>query len=84
MLRVYRGGLTKDAEYLRGLEAMWYLQNEGDLNPLLVGKIAVEHIPIINELQYRDVFKPVPVLPRQSNDSNYHVTVVARYEILYS
>ncbi len=65
-MRVYRGGgLTKDAIYLRGLEAILrYVKKGGDLQPLMVGKMAVEHIPIIKELQYRKVLKPVPVLPR--------------------
>ena len=65
-MRVYRGGgLTKDAVYLRGLEAILrYVQKGGDLNPLLVGKMAIEHIPIIKELQYRNVLKPAPIVPR--------------------
>jgi uncharacterized protein (TIGR02421 family) len=69
-MRVYRGGgLTKDAVYLRGLVALLkYVQHGGDLNPLLVGKMAVEHIPIIKELQYRNVLKPVPVVPRYLQD----------------
>jgi uncharacterized protein (TIGR02421 family) len=65
-MRVYRGGgLTKDAVYLRGLVAILrYVQNGGDLHPLLVGKMAVDHIPIIKELQYRNVLKPLPIVPR--------------------
>ena len=70
-MRVYRGGgLTKDAVYLRGLAAILrYVQKGGDLNPLLVGKMAVEHIPIIKELQYRNVLKPVPIVPRYLQDA---------------
>ena len=69
-MRVYRGGgLTKDAVYLRGLVAIQqYVQKGGDLNPLLVGKMAVEHIPIIKELQYRNVLKQAPILPRFLHD----------------
>ena len=69
-MRVYRGGgLTKDAVYLRGLRAILrYVQKGGDLNPLLVGKMAIEHIPIIKELQYRKVLKPVPIVPRYLQD----------------
>ena len=69
-MRVYRGGgLTKDAVYLRGLQAILrYVQKGGDLNPLLVGKMAVEHIPIIKELQYREVLKPAPIVPRYMQD----------------
>lgn len=69
-MRVYRGGgLTKDAVYLRGLTAILrYVQKGGDLKPLLVGKMAVEHIPIIKELQYRKVLKPVLLVPRFLQD----------------
>ncbi|NNE00484.1 MAG: flavohemoglobin expression-modulating QEGLA motif protein [Pirellulaceae bacterium] len=69
-MRVYRGGgLTKDAVYLRGLRAiLGYVQKGGDLKPLLVGKMAVEHIPIIKELQYRKVLNPVAMVPRYMQD----------------
>jgi len=64
-VRIYRGGgLTKDAVYLRGLiELLEYLKNGGELEPLFVGKIATDHIPLIRELQYREVLKPAPLLP---------------------
>ncbi|MDA0284427.1 MAG: DUF1704 domain-containing protein [Planctomycetota bacterium] len=69
-LRVYRGGgLTKDAVYLRGLrDVLRYVQGGGDLLPLFVGKMAIEHIPIIQELQYRKVLKPTPIVPRYLQD----------------
>jgi uncharacterized protein (TIGR02421 family) len=65
-MRVYRGGgLTKDAVYLRGLcELLDYLAGGGELEPLYVGKIAVDHVPIIQELRYREVLKPPPLRPR--------------------
>ena len=70
-MRVYRGGgLTKDAVYLRGLQAVLrYVQKGGDVNLLLVGKMAVEHIPIIRELQHRNVLKSAPILPRYLQDA---------------
>ncbi len=69
-MRVYRGGgLTKDSVYLRGLIAILrYVQKGGDLDPLLVGKMAVKHIPIIQELQYRGVLKKAPITPRYMQD----------------
>jgi uncharacterized protein (TIGR02421 family) len=71
-MRVYRGGgLTKDAVYLRGLQAMLkYVQKGGDLYPLYLGKMAVDHIPIIKELQYRKVLHPAPVVPRYLQDES--------------
>jgi uncharacterized protein (TIGR02421 family) len=65
-MRVYRGGgLTKDAVYLRGLiQVLDYLAQGGTLQPLLVGKIAVTHVPIIRELQWRLVLEQAPLQPR--------------------
>lgn len=65
-LRVFRGGgLTKDALYLRGLaEILEYLGSGGDLRSLVVGKFAVEHVPIIRELTLSGVLTPPPLLPR--------------------
>jgi uncharacterized protein (TIGR02421 family) len=64
--RIYRGGgLTKDAVYLRGLVGVLkYIGRGGTLEPLYVGKIAANHIPIIQELQLRQVLRPVPLYPR--------------------
>jgi uncharacterized protein (TIGR02421 family) len=64
--RIYRGGgLTKDMVYLRGLLTMLsYLGKGGSLDPLLVGKISLEHVPVIRELQYRKLLNPVPLSPR--------------------
>jgi uncharacterized protein (TIGR02421 family) len=65
-LRVYRGGgLTKDAVYLRGLvEALDYLGGGGRLELALVGKLAVDHIPVIRELLLRGVLRQPPLRPR--------------------
>ncbi len=64
--RIYRGGgLTKDAVYLRGfVKILDHFVNGGSLEPLLVGKISSEHIPIIRELQARKILKPIPLRPR--------------------
>ncbi len=69
-MRVYRGGgLTKDAVYLRGLQTILkYLGAGGDIEPLFVGKMAAEHVPVIKELQFRKVLQPPPLRPRYMND----------------
>ncbi|MBU1101537.1 MAG: flavohemoglobin expression-modulating QEGLA motif protein [Bacteroidetes bacterium] len=66
VMRTFRGGgLTKDAVYLRGLvQLLEYLKNGGALEPLFVGKISADHVPIINELQWRKVLHPTPLRPR--------------------
>lgn len=65
-IRTYRGGgLTKDAIYLRGLQQILeHLANGGRLEPLFVGKIGAQHIPIIRELRWRGVLTDPPLVPR--------------------
>jgi uncharacterized protein (TIGR02421 family) len=69
-MRIFRGGgLTKDAVYLRGfLRLLEHLRNGGELEPLLLGKIAVRHIPLMRELQLREVLRPMPLRPRYLED----------------
>ena len=69
-MRAYRGGgLSKDAVYLKGLrQILEYLGKGGELEPLFVGKISVEHIPIIRELQWRGVLTEPPLKPRYLNN----------------
>ncbi|NQT37773.1 MAG: DUF1704 domain-containing protein, partial [Planctomycetes bacterium] len=64
--RAYRGGgLTKDPIYLQGLvEILAYLEHGGDLEPLLVGKIAADHVPLMRELQLRQILRSPPLRPR--------------------
>lgn len=53
--RVFRsGGLAKDAIYLQGLKAvMTIVASGGSLTPFWMGKIAVAHVPAIEELLQR-------------------------------
>lgn len=64
--RVYRGGgLAKDAMYLRGLVGMLDYVAEGSaLDRLFLGKFAVKHIPVMDELLLREVLSPPAVLPQ--------------------
>ena len=58
------GGLTKDAQYLRGLiDVMCYVRDGGSMTPLLVGKIALDHVPAIEELLAQEVLRPGPIVP---------------------
>ncbi|MEX2093925.1 MAG: tyrosine/phenylalanine carboxypeptidase domain-containing protein, partial [Pirellulales bacterium] len=70
-LRVYRGGgLTKDAIYLRGLrDLVQYLAAGHDAEPLYVGKIALEHVPLVQELRRRGIVGPPALLPRFWDDA---------------
>jgi uncharacterized protein (TIGR02421 family) len=72
--RIYRGGgLTKDAVYLRGLvEILEYLKHGGELEPLFVGKLAVDHVPMVEELLHRQVLQPPPLRPRYMENPDVH------------
>ena len=69
-VRVFRGGgLTKDAAYLRGLiELLAYLREGGDFERLFVGKFGLEHVPIVEELEWRKVLVAPPLRPRHLDD----------------
>ncbi len=62
-LRLYRGGgLAKDAIYLRGLlEVLAHLAKGGSLDPFWMGKIAVSHFGVMQELNTRGLLR-APVL----------------------
>jgi len=64
-MRVTRaGGLTKDAVYLRGLnEAVGYLEDGGDPVLPFIGKIALQHMPVVEELLHRGVLRDPPLRP---------------------
>lgn len=68
--RVYRaGGFTKDAIYLRGFIALInFLKKGNSLEPLLIGKIRQNYLPVIEELIVRKVLKPLPIKPRYLTD----------------
>ncbi len=65
-MRVYRsGGLTKDVIYLRGLQDfLAYLRGGGELDPLLLGKLALSDVPAIQELRWREYLQPPRITPR--------------------
>lgn len=65
-IRVFRGGgLTKDAIYLRGLlQLLDHFAAGGTVEPLLVGKVALEQVPLVEELLRRQVLRPPPLRPR--------------------
>ena len=52
-MRVYRGGgYTKDAIYLKGIiQVLNYIKNGGTIENLYAGKYALEHVPLIKELE---------------------------------
>ena len=83
-MRVFRaGGLSKDAIYLRGLnQLLEYLNDGGSLKPLFVGKIAADHVPVIEELMWRRVLCEAPLTPRYMDrpETGERLERVRRYE----
>ena len=69
-MRVYRGGgLTKDAVYLKGLlNIINYLKKGKSLEPLLIGKIRQDYIPVVQELIHRQILTKIPIKPRYLDD----------------
>jgi uncharacterized protein (TIGR02421 family) len=64
--RVFRGGgLTKDAVYLRGLgELLGHLGAGQSLDPLWLGKMPLEAVPLVDELHRRGVLADPLLTPR--------------------
>jgi uncharacterized protein (TIGR02421 family) len=81
-MRIFRGGgYIKDVVYLRGLvRILDYLSKGGELERLYLGKISLEHLHLIEELQWRKVVKPAELLPRflQEEDAMQRLQRVQR------
>ena len=63
--RAYRsGGLAKDYIYLQGLlDVLDWLASGRSLTPFWSGKIAMAHVPVIDELHERGFLRPAAVTP---------------------
>lgn len=71
-MRAFRsGGMTKDAIYLRGmLDLLEHLKDGGSLDLLLLGKFALEDLPLVTDLQERGVLEPPRLTPRWLEDED--------------
>jgi uncharacterized protein (TIGR02421 family) len=65
-IRVARsGGLTKDVIYLRGIaRVLEFAAERKSIDALLVGKLALEHVPLVEELVERGVLSQAWIRPR--------------------
>jgi len=65
-MRTHRGGgYTKDAVYLKGLVGLLERLGKGkELEPMYLGKIALEYLLLIEELNWRQVLEKAPLVPR--------------------
>ena len=65
-IRVARsGGLTKDVIYLRGItRVLEFVAERKTIEPLLVGKLSLDHVPLVEELIEREILHPAWIRPR--------------------
>jgi hypothetical protein len=62
---MYGGGSTKDIIYLRGIERVLEYFAEGrDIDPLLIGKLSLDHAPLVEDLIQQGVLNPPQARPR--------------------
>jgi uncharacterized protein (TIGR02421 family) len=61
----YGGGSTKDIVYLRGVErVLGYFAEGRAVDPLLIGKLSLDHVPLVEELIERGMLDPPSARPR--------------------
>ncbi len=59
------GGLTKDVIYLRGISrVLEFVSERKTIEPLLVGKLSLDNLPLVEELIEREVLRPPWIQPR--------------------
>ena len=59
------GGLTKDVIYLRGISrVLEFAKERKSIEPLLVGKLSLDHVPLVEELLEREILRPPWLRPR--------------------
>lgn len=70
-IRVARnGGLTKDVIYLRGISrVLEFVAERKTIEPLLVGKLSLDHVPLVEELMERELLRPAWLRPRWAEGS---------------
>lgn len=81
-VRVARnGGLTKDVIYLRGIaRVLEFVAERKSIEPLLVGKLALDHVPLIEDLLERDVLRPPWIRPHWLDGANAEERLERAYE----
>jgi uncharacterized protein (TIGR02421 family) len=82
-MRVFRsGGLTKDAVYLRGLhELVQHLSTGGSLDPLWIGKMPLDAVPLVQDLRGRGVLTDPLLRPRYLDDSAASARLSRMHEV---
>jgi uncharacterized protein (TIGR02421 family) len=65
-IRVARnGGLTKDVIYLRGItRVLEFVAERRSIDPLLLGKLSLDHVPLVEDLRDRGILEDAWIRPR--------------------
>ena len=81
-IRVARnGGLTKDVIYLRGISrVLEFVAGRRTIEPLLVGKLSLDHVPLVEELIEREILHPPWITPRWTEGHDAERQLARAYE----
>jgi uncharacterized protein (TIGR02421 family) len=81
-VRVARnGGLTKDVIYLRGIaRVLEFASQRRTIEPLLVGKLSLDNVPLVEELIERDILQPARIRPRWTEGENAKKRLTRAYD----
>jgi uncharacterized protein (TIGR02421 family) len=81
-IRVARsGGLTKDVIYLRGISrVLEFVSQNKTIEPLLVGKLSLDDVPLVEELIERKILQPPWIRPRWTEGHDARERLGRAYE----
>ncbi|MPZ91467.1 MAG: DUF1704 domain-containing protein [Actinobacteria bacterium] len=81
-IRIARnGGLTKDVIYLRGISRLLeFISERKTIEPLLVGKLSLDNVPLIEELIEREILQPARIRPRWTEGHDARRRLERAYE----
>ena len=75
------GGMTKDVVYLRGISrVLEFVSERKTIEPLLVGKLSLEHVPLVEELIERGFLTGPRVRPRWTEGRESQERLTRVYE----
>ena len=81
-VRVARsGGLTKDVIYLRGISrVLEFVSQRKTIEPLLVGKLSLDDVPLVEELIEREILRPPWIRPRWTEGRSAELRLARAYD----
>jgi len=75
------GGLTKDVIYLRGISrVLEFVSQRATIEPLLVGKLSLDNVPLVEELIQREILRPPRITPRWAEGEEARKRLARAYD----